>query len=204
MGTGFSWGFPDASDNNEGAPNTPSQADVDALFRDSLRNSAASSYFPLQNADPTAQTSAGLGIQNIKRAFTAKSTTDGNTVYTPTELNDTWTEVYPSVLSTQITCSGRPLMVFIRGTFAHLAEFGNRSGRFEARVDKSTALMVQPADAIENGTIGFPTEAFGVAQVPAGTHTFSMWARSYFPVLAGQTGPSLDGSLGYYLTVVEI
>lgn len=200
----FDWGFQsDSAPLGESVP-----PDIGFALQDELRKSQTAAFLTPQSASPDAQTSAGLGIQNVKRAFSAKSTTDGTTVYAPTTLTDTWTEIYPSALTTSVFCSGRPVMVFLRAKYLHLATFpvGNLPGEIEARVDNSTRLFVQPCSDKEPVTDNNKTlQAFGVVDPPAGSHAFSLWGRSLFPITPGTNeGPTVDGAAGFYLTVVEI
>jgi hypothetical protein len=200
----FDWGFqPGSASFGESIPQ-----DIGVAIQDELRKSQTVAFLTPQSASPDAQTSTGLGIQNVKRAFASKSTTDGTTVYVPTTLDATPIEVYPSAITTSVFCSGRPVMVFFRATFLHLATYpvSNLEGEMEARVNNSTSLFVQPCKAEETVyTKGSAIQAFGVVVPPAGSHSFSLWARSSSPPSPGSSeGPSIDGAAGIYMTVVEI
>ncbi len=114
MGTSFSWGFPDeqALQQNTGTP----AADGTLMVRESLRENATGSFFPPQNASPTAQNAGGLGIQGVKRGFL-----DLTVPYDPTVVGtdyQTSSTSYARIgveLAGSIACSGRPLMLMVRG-----------------------------------------------------------------------------------------
>ena len=113
MGTSFSWGFPDEQtlQQNAGAP-----ADASLVIREALRENATSSYFPPQNASPTAQNSGGLGIQNVKRGFLDLTIAyDPSVVGTDFQTTSTAYERVGTELAGSVVTSGRPLLLLVRG-----------------------------------------------------------------------------------------
>lgn len=165
MGTSFTWGFPD-----ETMPASPEevradqQAGFESLIRESLRSSAASSYFPPQNADATAQNSGGLGIQNVKRGLLNLCIQyDSSVVGVDFQTSSTSFVDVSTQLTGQMASSGRPVMIIIRGTST------GDACTFTARVDTAEVTGV---------SAGIVTSARGngiwVTTPEAGTHTYAM------------------------------
>lgn len=108
MTTSNFWGF------QEKTPDKAFSApyDTSTVIRESLRDESTTSNLPRQNASPIAQTSGGIGIQNIKRAFL-------NAVPSPLGVDfQTTSTSYVragSELSGSVETSGRPLMLLVRG-----------------------------------------------------------------------------------------
>lgn len=112
MGTSFSWGFPE----EQAAQQNALPADSALLVREALRDNATSSYFPPQNASPTAQNSGGLGIQSVKRGFLDLTVPyDSTVVGTDFQTTSTSYVRIGAELSGAIVTSGRPLMLMVRG-----------------------------------------------------------------------------------------
>lgn len=177
---------------------------MEAAVQDALRQSQNVAYATVQQASPTAQNASGLGIQNLKCGFSAASTAAPGSVYVQVPITYTWTEVYPDVMTKTVSCSGRPVLVFLRGQFGYQNPYplSRVVGELEARVDGSTSPFIQSVKAVDS-SFGELLYAFGVASVSAGDHTFSLWARQAFNVPGGSQ-TFIDGSLGYYLTAIEI
>lgn len=195
----FNWGFPE-----QGAGEVMPE-DIGTVIQDELRKSQTSAFFSPQSASPTAQTATGLGIQNVKRGFSAATTIIPGKTYSPVVLTNTWTEVYPDVMTKTVACSGRPVMFLFRGRFLYPSSGVTVRGEFEVRIDGTTKDVLQPARAQD--VVAFNDRflySFGVGDVDAGNHRFSLWARTVIAVPSGATAPSIDGSLGYYLTVMEL
>lgn len=179
-------------------------ASYEEQVQSAVQQSRNVAYAAVQQASPTAQNASGLGIQNVKCAFMSVGTNDPTKVYVQVPITYTWTEVYPDVMTKKVACSGRPLLVFLSARFAYQNPFGSSRivGEIEARIDGSTAPFIQSVKAIDSAYGEF-LYAFGTADVAPGDHTFSLWARQAFNIPGGaQT--YIDGTLGYYLTVIEI
>jgi hypothetical protein len=112
MTTSNFWGFQQQTPNEEfSAP-----YDVSTVIRESLREGSTAANFPPQSASADAQSSAGLGIQNVKRAFVNLAVPYDPAVGGLLTTTSTVYELIDDSLGGSITTSGRPLMVFLRGT----------------------------------------------------------------------------------------
>ena len=182
MGTAFSWGFPEeqALQQNAGS------VDPDVIVRDALRSSATTAFLTPQSASPTAQNSAGLGVQNIKRGFLDLRVPYDSTVVgvdfqtTSTSFVDVGDE-----LTGQMVSSGRPVLVIIRA-------FASDS-RITARID--SLEVTGGTYGITPGSVGY---GIWVANPTAGSHTYAMQWRltSGTALMTRESRPAL--------TVVEL
>lgn len=176
----FDWGLPDVG---EVAP-----SDIGAAIQSELRNSQVTAFVTPQSADKDAQTSTGLGIQNIKRAFlNLVIPYDPSVAGIDFQTSATSFEDVSQELSGSVVTSGRPVAIYLRGSST------GDAATFTVRIDKEEATGI---------SYGVMTSAMGTgvwfAQPDAGRHTFAM----QWKVASGTA--VMPRSHRPYITVVEI
>jgi hypothetical protein len=197
----FDWGYGGATASQVDAAQQPQMA-PDALLYDALRQSQTTSFLTPQAASDVAQNDAGLGIQNVKRGFAYAKAPMPSTVYTSTGLL-TWKQLAGTTLQVQL--SGRPIMVFIKGSLQRLTiGAAVNECQIEARIDNSASGFIVPCwtsalPSSSTGVLSIPFSAWGIAVPSAGSHTFTLWAY------AGTNNIAADAtSYPYSIAVVEI
>lgn len=200
----FDWGYGDGGAMQTGGAPSASQPQMspDAFLYDALRQSQTTSFLTPQAASDVAQNDAGLGIQNVKRGFAYAKAPMPSTVYTSTGLL-TWKQLAGTTL--QVQFSGRPVMVFIKGSLQRLT-LGAAANecQIEARIDGAASGFIVPCwtsalPSSSAGVLSIPFSAWGIAVPSAGSHTFTMWAYAGTNnIVANAT------SYPYSIAVVEI
>jgi len=179
MSTSFSWGFPEHQGLQQGGVGV----DPDVVVREALRANSTTTSLPPQSASPTAQNAAGLGIQNVRRGFLDLRVRYDSTVVgidfqtSSTSFSDVSTE-----LTGQMVSSGRPVLVFLRGTST------GDPCTFTLRIDSREVTGI--ASGVGSSATG---GGIWIATPTAGNHTYAMqWKvasgtailpRSYRPAL---------------------
>lgn len=198
----FDWGYEGSGAPQVGIANQQPQMAPDALLYDALRQSQTTSFLSPQKASENAQNDSGLGIQNVKRGFAYAKAPMPSTVYVPTYLL-TWKQLAGTTLQVQL--SGRPVMVFIKGSLQRLTTGASAyEAQIEARIDGSSAGFIVPCwtkatPSTDASVLSIPFCAWGITVPSAGSHTFTMWA------FAGTNNIAADAtSYPYSIAVVEI
>ncbi len=156
----FSWGIAPPQDSDYSAP-----YDAESAIRDSFRDGASTSNFPPQSASGTAQSAAGIGIQNIKRGFLNLVAAYDPSAPTSFTTSSTSYVLIDDDLAGEVQTSGRPLMCFIRG----IASIPTGHAQFSVMVD---GREITDGDGLAFVVPSAPKAFLGMftVDVPAGKH----------------------------------